>query len=181
MHGSFTIAADLLDTVEARGYQRKYGAWFFRGDERSGFDFAEQFSSSFEYTWQVPRDDFDQLLAKTVTNRGVAISWQTEVVNFVPASASQRPALHVLRNEQIEVLRPRWVLDASGYGRVLARLLSLSEPSSEAPRQALFSHVTGDQRESGRDAGRIWACIHPDKAWTWGDSLCRWPDLRWGG
>ena len=82
-------AADLLDTVEARGYQRKYGAWFFRGDERSG-RFWEQFSLALNIRGRY-RHDFDQLLAETVTSHGVAISLLT-------CSAALRPALHVLRN-----------------------------------------------------------------------------------
>lgn len=160
-------AAGLLERVEARGYQRKYGAWFFRDNERSGFDFGEQFSGGFDYTWQVPRDDFDNLLAQEVIDRGVTIAWNTEVVDFQPASSGERPQLTVRHHNELTQLKPKWVLDASGYGRVLARQLNLSEAGTEAPRQALFTHVTGDIRETGRDAGRIWACIHPDKAWIW--------------
>lgn len=160
-------AAGLLDTLTERGYLRKYGAWFVRGEERSGFDFGEQFSSGFDYTWQVPRDDFDHCLAQAVHARGVPIAWQTNVEAFQPASLDQAPSLTVSHAGQQHTLRPQLVLDASGYGRVLARLLNLVQPSSAPVRKALFTHVDGDQRERGRAEGRIWACIHPDQAWIW--------------
>ena len=35
----------------------------------------------------------------------------------------------------------RFVLDASGYGRVLARLLDLERPTNLPPRRAIFTHV----------------------------------------
>ncbi|TVR44817.1 MAG: NAD(P)/FAD-dependent oxidoreductase [Planctomycetota bacterium] len=161
-------AANLLPALEARGYARKHGAWFLRGDERSGFDFAEQFSGGYDYTWQVPRDDFDLTLAEAVMARGVPIAWEHQLEHFRPASGpGEAPELSVRHGDRIQLLRPRWVLDASGYGRVLARSLDLCRPVAAPPRRALFTHTRGDQRECGRNAGRIWACIHPDQAWIW--------------
>ena len=50
---------------------------------------------------------------------------------------------------------------------MLPRLLDLEKPSTFPTREALFTHVTGDQRPAGREEGKIWACIHPDGAWIW--------------
>jgi flavin-dependent dehydrogenase len=61
----------------------------------------------------------------------------------------------------------RFVLDCSGYGRVLPRLLDLERPTSFPTREALFTHVTGDQRPTGNEAGKIWVCLHPANAWVW--------------
>jgi len=61
----------------------------------------------------------------------------------------------------------RFVLDCSGYGRVLPRLLNLEKPTSFPKREALFTHVTGDQRPAGQEAGKIWVCQHPAGAWIW--------------
>jgi flavin-dependent dehydrogenase len=61
----------------------------------------------------------------------------------------------------------RFILDCSGYGRVLPRMLKLEEPSSFPPRESLFAHVTGDIRPDGREEGKIWVCIHPGGAWIW--------------
>jgi flavin-dependent dehydrogenase len=61
----------------------------------------------------------------------------------------------------------RFVVDASGYGRVLPRLLDLDKPSALASRKSLFAHVTGDQRPPGPNSGRIWIIVHELGAWLW--------------
>jgi flavin-dependent dehydrogenase len=65
------------------------------------------------------------------------------------------------------VVSARFVMDCSGYGRVLPRLLQLEKPTNFPVREALFAHVSGDRRPAGREEGKIWACIHPDGAWIW--------------
>ena len=65
------------------------------------------------------------------------------------------------------VIASRFVLDASGYGRVLPRLLDLDQPSDLPVRKSLFAHVTGDSRPQGPGEGLIWICMLPDNAWLW--------------
>ena len=50
----------------------------------------------------------------------------------------------------------RFVIDASGYGRVLPRQLGLDEPSTLAHRRSVFTHVTGDRRPEGDGEGSTW-------------------------
>ena len=52
--------AGLLDAIEQQGFMRKNGAVFLRGDETCNFDFSNQFTDGFKYTYQVPRGDFDK-------------------------------------------------------------------------------------------------------------------------
>jgi flavin-dependent dehydrogenase len=63
----------------------------------------------------------------------------------------------------------RFILDGSGYGRVLPRLLDLDEGSSLPLRESYFTHVTGDKRPRREEEGRIWICSldDPDNAWMW--------------
>lgn len=157
--------AGLLDAVKAKGFIVKNGALFHRGDERCDFSFAEQFSKGWAWTWQVPRAEFDLTLIETVASRGVPVHWKTKVVS---ASFESSPRITVedeggARHE----LTPRFVVDASGYGRVLPRLLDLEKPSHMPRRKALFTHVRGDRRPVGPDEGRIWVCVHPDGFWLW--------------
>lgn len=167
--------ADLLDAVAAKGFIVKRGATFLRGDERSGFDFGDQFTDGWTWTWQVPRAEFDETLARAVEARGIPILWGHSVTaislpgdGYDPSGDAPGPAVTVV-DEQGEptVFTPRFVIDASGWGRVLPRLLDLEAPSGQATRQALFAHVTGDRRPEGDEDGRIWVCLHPDGAWIW--------------
>jgi flavin-dependent dehydrogenase len=158
--------AGLLDAVESQNFTHKCGAVFLRGNETCNFDFADQFTSGWKYTFQVPRADFDKTLADTVAARGVEILYGHGVtaISFHEngATVTIEPPDKIARN-----ISARFVLDCSGYGRVLPRLLDLERPTSFPTREALFTHVIGDQRPPGREGGKIWACIHPAGAWVW--------------
>jgi flavin-dependent dehydrogenase len=158
--------AGLLDSIQAQGFMQKFGAVFLRGTESCIFDFSDQFTTGWSFTYQVPRAEFDKALADAVADRGVPILYGHGVtaVEFDEGGAQvtvEQPDT-VTRN-----ISARFVLDCSGYGRVLPRLLGLEEPTRFPVREALFTHITSDQRPSGRDEGRIWVCIHPGGAWIW--------------
>ena len=157
--------AGLLPAVEARGFQIKRGAAFLRGNEITRFSFSEQFTAGWSYTYQVPRDDFDKTLADGAAAMGANIYYEHAVEH---ASFDDEPRVDVIGpNGHRTTVRPRFVIDASGYGRVLPRLLALDRPSGFPPRAALFTHVTGDKRASQDDAARIWICVHPLGGWLW--------------
>jgi len=158
--------SDLLQAVEDQHFMKKTGAVFLRGSDTCDFDFSEQSSNGWFYTFQVPRADFDKTLADAVAARGVEIRYGVGV------SAVQFQESHV----QITLDQPgqaassvtaKFILDCSGYGRVLPRLLNLDKPSTQPFREALFAHVTGDHRPPGSGQGKIWVCIHPKGAWIW--------------
>jgi flavin-dependent dehydrogenase len=187
--------AGLLDPIEKQGFMRKYGAVFYRGNQTCNFDFANQSSAGFKYTFQVTRADFDKTLADTVAARGVEILYGHSVTNVSfgsshttvtleePSSPSPLPVPGVgssspspppeeragerRTTDNQRNVTSRFILDCSGYGRVLPRMLKLEEPSSFPPRESLFAHVSGDLRPDGREEGKIWVCIHPGGAWIW--------------
>jgi flavin-dependent dehydrogenase len=158
--------AGLLEAVEKQNFLRKNGAVFLRGNESCVFDFSTQFTDGFKYTYQVPRADFDKTLADEVASRGVPIMYRHGItaVKFEPTYAS---ATVEQPDGTLFEVRSKFILDCSGYGRVLPRLLNLEEPSNFPLRESLFTHVTGDERPTGREEGKIWVCIHPEGAWIW--------------
>ncbi|MEN8168240.1 MAG: tryptophan 7-halogenase [Pseudomonadota bacterium] len=161
--------ADLLDVVREQGFMVKDGAVFKRGDETCTFKFSQQFTNGWSYTYQVPRDRFDMALADAVEARGIPILWEYGVtqVDFDEQGHSVTsvagPAGGNLK------ISARFILDGSGYGRVLPRLLDLDEASSLPLRESFFTHVTGDRRPVGEEEGRIWICMMNDRdnAWMW--------------
>lgn len=158
--------AGLLEAVEARGFIHKCGAIFRRGGESCNFDFSDQFTAGWKYTFQVPRAEFDQTLADTVAARGVEVLYGHGVTAI---AFHERGATVTIETpgKAARTVSARFVLDCSGYGRVLPRLLDLEKPTPFPTREALFTHVSGDVRPAGREEGKIWACIHPAGAWVW--------------
>jgi flavin-dependent dehydrogenase len=158
--------AGLLEAVQRQQFQRKYGAVILRGEETCNFDFSAQFSTGYDYTFQVPRAEFDQTLADTIAARGVDVRYKHGVTAVDFSTSHALVTVDAPRVGTLQV-KARFILDCSGYGRVLPRLLQLDRPSQFPPREALFTHVTGDVRPDGREEGKIWICMHPDGAWLW--------------
>ncbi len=157
--------AGLFDVVAARGYQVKTGAVFLRGRDRCEFDFAEQFGDGATWTWQVPRADFDKVLAEAVCARGVPIFFE-HTVTKVDVGAAPRLTVEA-RDGRCEEVNARFIVDASGFGRVLPRLLDLEEPSDQPLRQAMFTHVRGDRRPKGANSGGVVIDIPDPDVWIW--------------
>src|SRR5215510_11277508 len=82
--------AGLLEAVEAKGFMHKCGAVFFKGDLTCNFDFSNQFTAGWKYTFQVPRAEFDKTLADAVAARGVEFLYEHGVsaVNFLDSHAA---------------------------------------------------------------------------------------------
>jgi flavin-dependent dehydrogenase len=158
--------AGLLDAVQQQQFMRKNGAVILRGDETCNFDFSAQFSAGYDYTYQVPRGDFDKTLADTIAMWGVDVRYR-HGVTAVSFNDTQAMALVEEPGGDLVEVSSKFILDCSGYGRVLPRLLNLEEPSTFPQREALFAHVTGDLRPTGREEGKIWICMHPAGAWIW--------------
>jgi flavin-dependent dehydrogenase len=75
-------------------------------------------------------------------------------------------------------LHAKFVLDASGYGRVLPRLLDLETPSDLPPRIAHFTHIDDNISNPKFDRNKILITTHPEHrdVWLWtipfGDNRC---------
>jgi len=161
--------AGLLEAVNERRFMPKPAALFLRGDQTERFCFAEMFPGQRPAALQVPRADFDQTLSTQARRYGVEVLFQQRVdaVEFAPDGSAAKAMVTDLETNAKYTAEAKFLIDCSGYGRVLPRLLSLESPSVLGPRMAVFSHFEGDQRPAGPAEGDIWVCIHPEGAWTW--------------
>lgn len=165
----FVEEAGMLDAVRAAGFQIKHGAAFAWGDRYTDFDFRETFTPSFGSTFQVQRATFDKVLADEAERQGVTIRYEEEIV-AVDFSGEQ-PLLSVRRladGHEYQV-RCTFVLDASGYGRLLPRLLDLELPSNLPMRKALFTHIEDRIDHPDFDREKILITTHPTlrDVWFW--------------
>ena len=158
--------AGLLDCVLAAKFQHKNGAVFRRGDEEQAFDFGEKLAPGWSTTFQVRRDLFDQVLAKGAVEKGARVVFGEEVIRFEPGEDGVRATL---RNESghERQIAARFALDASGFGRVLARLMSLDRPTDFPVRKALFCHVRDGITDPTFDRDKILVSIHPENPSIW--------------
>lgn len=157
----------MLEAVEAQGYMVKRGAMFLRGDQRERFSFSEALEGDLPTTWHVPRDHFDQVLATEARRAGVDLRFGHQVDGVEVSSEGVVATVSDLEGEATYRVRADFVLDASGYGRVLPRLLELERPALLPPRVSVFTQVEGDRRPEGELEGDVWICVHPRGGWVW--------------
>ncbi|CAB3631568.1 NAD(P)/FAD-dependent oxidoreductase [Achromobacter pulmonis] len=162
----FIEEAGMMPALQAAGFQTKNGAAFARGDQYTHFDFRDKFSPGPGTTFQVQRAHFDKVLADDAARQGVQVRYQQEVI--AADFTGDGPLLTVRGPQgQPSQVRARFVLDASGYGRVLARLLDLERPSSMPPRKAIFTHIEDRIDDAGFDRDKILISVHPEQRGIW--------------
>jgi len=158
--------AGMLEAVNNAGFQLKNGAAFSCGSRTSAFDFSKKTSKGHGSTFQVQRAEFDKLLADTAQDMGVEIYYNHEITAF--DYINNKPLLsYIDHHKQSHQIEAKFVLDASGYGRVLPRLFDLEIPSKLPQRQAVFSHIEDMIDDSNYDRNKILISIHPQNKAVW--------------
>lgn len=162
----FIEEAGMMDAVRAGGFQVKNGAAFARGEHYTAFDFREKFTAGPAVTYQVQRAQFDKILADDAARQGVDVRFQQEVTAF---SFDRGRATLAVRDAtgEMHAITAKHVLDASGYGRVLARMLDLERPSSMPARKAIFTHIEDGIVATDFDREKILISVHPDEPGIW--------------
>ena len=158
--------ANLLEAVKKAGFQEKFGAKFVRGNEVCDFNFANQFTKGWTWTWQVPRADFDKILCDEIQKMGIEVEQETAVTNIV-FNGSDSITTVVNKNGVEKQIEAKFIVDASGYGRVIPRLFNLDEPSNFDPRKTHFTHFKDLKRPEGVDGNRITVVVHQQRTWIW--------------
>lgn len=162
-------AAGMLQAVVEAGFQYKNGAAFTCGDRNTQFDFREKFSEGWSTTYQVQRADFDKVLADCAEKAGAEIRYRHEVISI--DVEGERPSV-VARGPDGQEYRVEagFLLDASGFARILPRLLKLESPSGFPTRGAFFTHVKDGIAPGGDfDRNKILVTVHPEHqdVWYW--------------
>ena len=157
--------AGMLQAVVEQGFQFKNGASFMRGTEYTEFDFRDKFTPGWGSTYQVQRSVFDHVLAKEAQRFGAEIRYRHEVMAVelggqLPMVTVKHPDGHTYQIES------QFILDASGFGRILPRLLKLETPSNFPVRGAIFTHIQ-DGMGADFDRNKIRITVHPQHCDVW--------------
>jgi flavin-dependent dehydrogenase len=164
----FVDEAGMLEAVEQAGFQFKNGAAFIRGDAYGDFNFAEKSTPGRDTTFQVLRASFDKLLADEAAKQGVEIRYETRTTAADVSGEEPRLRARDAEGREHEYVA-KFVLDASGFGRVLPRLLDLETPSDFPVRSAFMTHVEDRAPVGSFDRDKIQIVVHPvhHDVWYW--------------
>ena len=165
------LEAGLLDAVVSGGFQYKNGAAFARNGQYADYDFGDRFTAGRPGTFQVERASFDKILADEAAKQGVEIRYEVEITAVSEPDASGRRTLSArdVKSGEVRQIEADFILDASGFGRTLPRLLKLETPSKFPTRQAIFTHIADHIPAGAFDRQKIRVTVHPnyDDVWFW--------------
>lgn len=161
--------AGCLEAIEAFGFQLKTGATFKKDNEFVDIVFDEKFSEGPGYAYHVERAQFDLLLIEEAQKQGCEVEFSA-TVTAIEAKLNDCTVTYQDESNNIKQLSARFIVDASGYGRVLPRLLGIDKQSSLPPRGSLFTHVTDNIPENSQhQRNTTLITIHPQipDVWYW--------------
>lgn len=158
--------ANMLQPVVDEKFQFKGGVAFRTiEDDFVALDFSKNLGQKWGSAFQVKREVFDKILIDDAQKKGCDVEFEVEVIAY-DEEKNIITVKDLAGNE--ETYKAKKVLDASGYGKVLPRLLGLEAPSSLALRRATFTRVDKDNRSDDEKSGYIFVDIVGDnEAWIW--------------
>jgi FADH2-dependent halogenase len=161
-------AIGAADVIRAAGFPKKWGASFLTSDgsvDRFA-DFAAAPSVPQPQTWQVKREQFDELLLRHAGRSGADVREGWRVTDFA-FDADGVTVTCTAAGGAVTPLRARLVVDASGRAGLLAHRFSLRIPEPSLENVAVFSHYAGVPRKDGRRSGDIRIIARDDLGWFW--------------
>jgi flavin-dependent dehydrogenase len=146
----------VLGAVSER-FQVKRGAQFH--DDATGkiarFDFADAFNPRYPHAFQVPRDEFDELLLRHAASLGVEVreEWSVTRVRF---DGTRAVGVDVKDpSGATHAIDAGFVVDASGRGAMIGRTRSATTRIPGLDNTALYSQWRGTWRDEGNRDGDI--------------------------
>lgn len=155
----------------------KRGARFVKGE--SGRDpqgvrygFEEAFNATYDHAFQVPRDQFDQLLFGRAGACGAELREGCEVKRVVFDGARAVGVEAMTEDGEAVSIAARVVVDASGRDALIARGPARGAIARIAHlnRTAIFTQVRGAWRDTGARAGDIQIVVFgegAERGWFW--------------
>jgi flavin-dependent dehydrogenase len=163
----------VMDAIRDR-FMVKRGARFVDGANRQRtvrYAFAEAFHARWDHAFQVPRDEFDEILFRHARSRGADVREGCEALRVIDRGSDGHAVEVRDGSGQTGLVEARFVVDATGRDAVLARAGGAAvERIPGLDRTALFTQVRGAWRDVDDREGDIQIVVFGDgeeRGWFW--------------
>ena len=161
------------EKVVRAGFVRKHGAEFHVGNRSvlpRHVEFANGLVPGLDFTYQVERADFDQILLDHAAEAGCEVRQETraDAVRALAGDLGYEVTLQAT-GEATEARAPtaKFLVDASGRDALFDKPIKKAPANPDlAKRVAIYAHFTGVDRPAGKAAGNILIVRHAD-GWAW--------------
>jgi flavin-dependent dehydrogenase len=165
-------AVGVLDRVAAR-FLVKRGARFIDGADdgrATRYAFADAFHARRDHAFEVPRDEFDELLFRHAGACGAELREGWECTRVLRDGGRATGVEAHDPTGGVHAIEARVVVDATGRDAMTARAAREVERIPHLDRTALYTQVRGAWRDVGEREGDIQIVVlgqGPDRAWFW--------------
>ena len=145
-----------------------FGARFHEDatNRKERYVFAQAFDPRFPFAFQVPRDEFDDLLLRTAEKKGAEVrhEWTVKRLRF---DGDRATGVDVVDPQgRAHVIDARYVVDASGRDALVAGDRRAKTKIERLDKSAFYSHFRGTERGQGIEEGDIDIVVFPH-GWFW--------------
>ena len=159
----------VLDRMRQSDCPRKEGVQFVSasGKESQPFYFTDRDPHERSTTWQVRRDEFDQMMLENARRHGAEVH-EGVAVRSVLFDGEKAVGVRAKANgEEVEV-GAKVIIDATGESSLIAKQLDLRRPDPDLHNGSIYTYYRRAKRGRDRDAGATIIVHTPDrKGWFW--------------
>lgn len=159
----------LVDRVAAAGFQRKNGISLLWGAEREPWTvYFNEGNPKYGFAYEVKRADFDHLLLSRARELGALVIEEAAVASVLFEDGRAVGAQYRMGEEEaaVRTVRARYVVDASGQAKLLAREQGGLTWHQDLKNIAIWTYFQGGTPLPGDDKGNIFTEYHRD-GWLW--------------
>jgi flavin-dependent dehydrogenase len=157
----------VLDQVEEIGI-RKYGAEFdsmYHG-RMALYSFGNALDKNYPYAYEVKREQFDEILFRNATRKGVDTREGVRVVEVTTHDDGSSTIVGRDDSGATLTFKARFLVDASGRDTFLSKKLGIKQRNKDHNSAAIFGHFKNVERRTGLDEGNITLCWF-EHGWFW--------------
>ena len=157
----------VLDQIDAIGI-RKYGAEFdsMYHNRQLQYYFGRAMDKNHPYAYEVKREDFDNILFRNATAKGVENHEGVRVSKVTIHADNTSTITASDQSGNTIIWNAKFLVDASGRDTFLAKKLGVKKRSKDHNSAAVFGHFKGVERRRGKDEGNITVCWF-EHGWFW--------------
>ncbi|MBV9689285.1 MAG: tryptophan 7-halogenase [Ktedonobacteraceae bacterium] len=159
-------AMGIGDQIRDADFVHKAGGTFIWGQNREPWTVYFGEVNDLPAARQVKREEFDKMLLEHAAKNGAEVLQGCTVQEVLFAGNRAVGVRYIDQDGNEQVAQSRWVVDASGQGKVIARRFGLVEYHPGFRNAAVWSYWENGKRQAGKDAGNILYVSH-EHGWFW--------------
>jgi flavin-dependent dehydrogenase len=161
---------NLLDKMKQSHFVKKFSVQFINqhGKLSEPFYFFDNNPHECSQTWQVYRQEFDELMLQNARDHGVEVHEGARVLEVLFEGERATGVRVVLGDGNEREVPAKVIVDASGQSSMIMSRLGLRDWDPVLRKAALWTYWKGAERDTGRDEGATLVIQTQNKqGWFW--------------